>query len=89
MELVLHVPDEIACRLAEGGDLPRRALESIAIEGYRSGRLTLLDVSELLDLSRSQAETLLGDHQVALASYSEAELDREASVFANARRTGK
>jgi predicted HTH domain antitoxin len=63
---------------------PNRALEAIAIEGYRSDRLSHLEVSRLLGLSRIETEDLLGKHQVSLAPYDEAELDREAAVFANA-----
>ena len=42
MEVTLHIPDDIAKRLsAAGGDVSRRALEAIALEGYRDQTLTL------------------------------------------------
>lgn len=67
MEVTLHIPDDIArcfpCRgprlkslgkrlSAAGGDLSRRALESIALEGYRNETLTLYQISQVLGLSR-------------------------------------
>jgi predicted HTH domain antitoxin len=82
MEVTLHIPDEVAKRLAAGGDLSRRALEALALEGYREQTLTLYQVSEMLGLSRVQTEDFLGQHQVPLADIEEADLNREAAVFA-------
>lgn len=42
MDLILHIPDDVARRLAAaGGDVSRRALEAPALEGYRDQTLTL------------------------------------------------
>jgi predicted HTH domain antitoxin len=89
MEVTLHIPDDIAKRLsAAGGDVSRRALESIALEGYREQTLTLFQISELLDLTRVETEDFLGRHHVPLAVIGEADLDREAALFeAASRRT--
>jgi predicted HTH domain antitoxin len=82
MEVTLHIPDDIAKRLsAGGGDVSRRALEAIALEGYRDQTLTLCQVSEMLGLSRVQTEDFLGQHHVPLAVIDEADLDREAALF--------
>ncbi len=82
MEVTLHIPDDIAKRLsAAGGDVSRRALEAIALEGYRDQTLTLYQVSEMLGLSRVETEDFLGRHHVPLAPIGEADLDREAAVF--------
>ena len=81
MEVTLHIPDEIAKRLAAGGDVSRRALEAVALEGYRDQTLTLYQVSEMLGLSRVQTEDFLGQHHVPLAVINEADLDREAALF--------
>ena len=65
MEVRLHIPDDIAKRLsAVGGDVSRRALEAVAIEGFREQTLTLYQVSEMLGLSRDEMEEFLGRHQV-------------------------
>ena len=82
MEVTLHIPDEIAKRLsAAGGDVSRRALEAIALEGYRDQTLTLYQVSEMLGLSRVETEDFFGQHHVPLAVINEAVLDREAALF--------
>ena len=82
MEVTLHIPDEIAKRLsAAGGDVSRRALEAIALEGYRDQTLTLYQVSEMLGLSRVETEDFLGQHHVPLAVNTEGDLDREAALF--------
>ncbi len=39
MNLVLNIPDDFAARLSAGGDIEREALEALALEAYRAGRL--------------------------------------------------
>jgi hypothetical protein len=42
MEVILRIPDDVAQRLfPDGGDVSRRALEALALEGYRDQTLTL------------------------------------------------
>lgn len=88
MKVTLRIPDDVARRLsAKGGDVSRRALEALALEGYREQTLTLYQVSEMLGLSRIETEDFLGQHHVPLATVEEADLDREAALFeANSRR---
>lgn len=87
MEITLRIPDDVAKRLsAAGGDVSRRALEALAIEGYRDQTLTLYEISEMLGLSRVETEDFLGRHQVPLAVIDEAALDREAALFEAASR---
>jgi predicted HTH domain antitoxin len=82
MEITLRIPDDVAKRLsAAGGDLSRRALEALALEGYRDQALTLYQISEMLGLSRVETEDFLGRRHVPLSEINEAELDREAAVF--------
>jgi hypothetical protein len=51
MNVTLSIPDELAQRLAaEGGALERRALEGFALAEYRVGRLTALELRQLLDI---------------------------------------
>jgi len=90
MEVTLHIPDEIAKRLsAAGGDVSRRALEAIALEGYREQTSTLHQISEMLGLSRVETEDFLGRHHVPLAVIGEADLDREAALFEAASRSSR
>jgi predicted HTH domain antitoxin len=87
MEVTLHIPDDIAKRLsAAGTDVSRRALEAIALEGYREQTLTLYQISEMLGFSRVETEDFLGRHQLPLALIDEADLDREAALFEAASR---
>ena len=87
MEVRFRIPDDVAQHLsAAGADLPRRALEALALEGYRGQSLTLYQVSEMLGFSRVETEDFLGQHGVPLASIGEADLDREAALFEAASR---
>jgi predicted HTH domain antitoxin len=87
MEVTLRIPDDVAKRLlADGVDVSRRALEALALEGYREQTLTLYQVSEMLGLSRVETEDFLGRHQVPLVVMDESDLDREAALFEAASR---
>jgi predicted HTH domain antitoxin len=87
MEVKLHIPDDVAQQLAaSGSDLSRRAVEALALEGYRDQSLTLYQVSEMLGLSRVETEDFLGHHQVPLSSIGEADLNREAALYDAASR---
>lgn len=89
MEVILHIPDDVARRFsAVGEDVSRRALEALALEGYRGQTLTLHQVSEMLGLSRIETEDFLGRHRVSLSAMEEGDLDREAAVFEAASRRG-
>jgi hypothetical protein len=64
MTLALQLPDRIAALLrSTWDDLPRATLESLAIEGYRSGKLSCAEVGEMLGhASRWEAEEFLAAH---------------------------
>ncbi len=65
MEVILHIPDEIADHLAvAGSDLPRRALESFALEELRAGRITEPELCRVLGLERLQMDGFLKAHNV-------------------------
>lgn len=60
MQVRLTIPDEVAAELEpEGADLGRRALEALAIEGYRAEALSLGQVAEMLGLSINEADAFL------------------------------
>jgi hypothetical protein len=49
MELTVRIPDELASRMgATGSDLSRRALEALALEEFKSGRITKPELRRLL-----------------------------------------
>ena len=81
-EVILRIPDDVAERLAPaGGDVSRLALEALALESYREDTLTLYPISEMLGLSRVEAEASLGRHHVPLAAIGTADLERAAAIF--------
>lgn len=51
MTVIITIPDRIEQQLRDlwGSDLPRRALEALALEGYRSGALSTGQVAETLN----------------------------------------
>lgn len=78
MQIQLELPEDIARAMIEGGqDLTRAAEQSIALEGYRSGRLSEEQVRRLLGFeSRLQVHSFLKAHQVYL-TYSDKDLDQD------------
>jgi len=80
MQVTLDLSDDISAAL-EGQwlDLPRQALEALAVEGYRTGALTETQVRRLLDLeTRFQVHSLLKEHRVP-RRYSEADFEDDRS----------
>ena len=60
MLLSLELPDLIAHSLRlDGPSSSRRAMEMLALEGYREGRLSRGQVSEMLDLEFNETEQFL------------------------------
>jgi len=57
-------------------DMPRRTLEAVALEGYRSGALNRAQVGRLLDLNFWETESFLKEKQ-AFLPYSEAGMARD------------
>jgi hypothetical protein len=53
MNLVVHIPDDLAERI--GGDLERQAREALAIEAHRSGRLSEADMRRMIGSSPDRA----------------------------------
>ena len=77
MEITLTIPDEIAPALQNGGDrvLSRRALELLALDGYKAGELTEYQVRQMLGFAdRFAADAFLKEHG-AYYDYDMAELD--------------
>jgi hypothetical protein len=79
MEIILQVPEDVAQHLASRWqDLPRAALESLALESYRSGLLTQAGLRRMLGFqTRMEVDGFLKDHGVYL-EYDLEDLDREA-----------
>jgi hypothetical protein len=50
MNLVVHIPDELAERLSADGDVERLALEALVLEGFRAGRISTDELDRVLGL---------------------------------------
>ncbi|MDP8988761.1 MAG: UPF0175 family protein [Acidobacteriota bacterium] len=68
MQIRLDVPEEIAQQFAgEPGGITRAALEALAIEGVRSGKLTVHQARQMLGIpSRHEMDGFLKAHGVLL-----------------------
>jgi hypothetical protein len=68
MAIILDVPEDVARQLAaDDGALARLALEALALEGVRSGKLTTAQARRLLSIpSRHQMDGFLKEHGVFL-----------------------
>jgi predicted HTH domain antitoxin len=75
MKVIIDLPDDVSAALkGRWNDVPRRALEVIAVEAYRTGALAETQVRRLLQLeSRFQVHELLKEHHVP--RYTEADLE--------------
>jgi hypothetical protein len=89
MEITLNLPEDIVSGLqAKWKDVSRAALESLAIEGQRSGALTAAQVRRLLGIETCcELDGLLEEHGVYL-NYSVEDLERDTEAsreFSNRR----
>ena len=80
MTIVLNVPEDIAKDLGAETDLSRIALESMALEGYRSRHLSEEQVRRMLSFeSRFDVHAFLKQHNVYL-DYSRQDLDDDLTT---------
>jgi hypothetical protein len=79
MQITLELPDDIAEGLeSKWKDLPRAALESLALEAYRSRALTAAQLRRLLAFETSmQVDAFLKEHEIFDFSPADFEQDRE------------
>jgi hypothetical protein len=86
MQVVLEIPDEFAARIAPNGENPSRAaLEALALEGYRSERLSESEIQTLLGFeTRMEVHAFLKAHNCYL-HYSADDLERDRETAARTR----
>jgi|SRR5580693_1854867 hypothetical protein len=79
MLITLELPEDIAKELeTRWTDLPRAALESLALEAYRSHVLSAAQLSRLLGFAtRMQVDAFLKEHEVYNFTAADFEKDRE------------
>jgi len=92
MQITVNIPDELARQVASEGDDPARvALEAIALEGYRAGRLSESAVRRVLGFdSRMQVHAFLNQHGLYLHyDLEDLEKDSQTSDQFLSRRRGE
>jgi hypothetical protein len=79
MQIILELPEDIVQELrSKWKDLPRLALESLALEAYRSHALTAAQLPRLLGFeTRMQVDAFLKEHEVYDFTAADFEQDRE------------
>ena len=79
MEITLELPEDIALELeSRWKDLPRAALESLALEAYRSHALSTAQLRRLLGFeTRMQVDAFLKQHEIYDYTAADFEHDRE------------
>ena len=78
MNLTVEIPDDLARSIgAAGGDPSRRVLEALALDEYKSGRLTKPELRHALSFATSyELDGFLKQHQVWI-EYDAQDLARE------------
>lgn len=81
MEVTIDLPEDILAALnGQWDNVPRRSLEAVAVEAYRTGALTESQIRRLLGFeSRFQVHALLKEHEVPLR-YTLSDLEDDLTV---------
>ena len=81
MNVAFNLPEDIADSLrSHWGNVSRRALEALAVDGYRTGALTESQIKRLFGFeSRFQVHALLKEHAVPYR-YSEADAEEDLAA---------
>jgi Uncharacterised protein family (UPF0175) len=79
MQITIELPEDIVAGLeSKWKDLPRAALESLALEAYRLRALTAAQLRRLLAFeTRTQVDAFLKEHEIFDYSAADFEQDRE------------
>src|SRR5262245_28586147 len=90
MTITLEIPEELGRQLATAGrDPARAALEAIALEGYRSDRLTEADVRKLLGFdTRMEVHGFLKEHG-AFLPFTDDDLGHDREVASQVARRAR
>lgn len=74
------IPDEVLS--GQNGEISHRILEEFALEGFKSGQLTIAQMRRILGLeTRIQVHEFLAAHGIPWVDYDEAELQREVETL--------
>jgi predicted HTH domain antitoxin len=88
MQVTLNIPDELAAQMVTGGaDISRAALEALAVEGYRTERLSESEIRQLLGFeTRMEVHAFLKERGAWMHySLDDLERDRESALRIRSR----
>ncbi len=89
MQITFNIPDDLASQIvSDGQDLSRAALEALAVEGYRTERLSESEIRQLLGFeTRMEVHAFLKEHGAYMHySLTDLEQDHESAVRMRAKR---
>jgi hypothetical protein len=87
VNVAIEIPDDIGRILAaQAGDISRAVLEAVAVEAYRSGTITPVQVQQMLGLrSRWETDAFLRRSE-AFDNYTIDDLERDIAAIRDASR---
>ncbi|MEW6367567.1 MAG: UPF0175 family protein [Acidobacteriota bacterium] len=87
-DVAIALPKEVAHQIeSRWGNLPQRALESLAIEAYRSGIITTAEVQRMLGMDSGWDVDDFLKRAHAYLDYAESDLDRDVAAMRMVRRS--
>jgi predicted HTH domain antitoxin len=84
MQITVQLPDDLAQR----PNPAREALDSLAMEGYRSGAMSHFQAAQLLGMSRIEFDGFLKDRAVVENAYGLEDLMEDRRTLDDLRRRG-
>lgn len=80
MAVTVSLPEEILS--SDSSETPRKVLEQVALDGFKSGQLTIAQVRRIFGFeTRLQVYDFLAAHDVPWVDYEEGELQREVEAL--------
>ncbi len=80
MNVIVEIPEQIF--ISPEADVPREILENVALEGFKSGQLTIYQVRRILGFeTRFEVHEFLAKHGVPWVNYSVEDMERERETF--------
>ena len=77
MHVTLRIPDELAAHFASAEEMQRRAIEALALDEFRLGRLTRPALKSILGFAtRGELDAFLVGHGV-VGRYTDSDLDQD------------
>lgn len=77
MEITVHLPDD----LTANANPEREALETLAIEGYRTGTFSHYQAAQLLGMDRFEFDGFLKERHISEHAYEAEDLKRDEQIL--------